>query len=208
MRFTRHPLLAEVRDWGGDFGPRFYSSSVGDAIACLEALAEPDLDGLGDGLALRDRLLERMWALRAEEHERSEAIAGHGGPETLLHGDLWLKNVSVARRGERVPVRLIDWDHAGVGPPGYDLSTFVNGFSPEERDGVLDLYGEAVADAGWQLPSRNDMDYLFSTFELGRLANCVIWPALAAADGVEGALEELAMSDDWLGSLEAAPHAS
>jgi Phosphotransferase enzyme family len=208
LRFIRHPLLAEVRDWGGEYGPGFYRSCVQDAIACLEALPQPHLDGVGEGLALRDRLLGRMWALQAQERERTEAIVGHGGPETLLHGDLWLKNVAVARGGERLPVGLIDWDHAGVGPLGYDLSTFVNGFSPGERDSVLDLYGEAVDAAGWQLPSREDLNYLFSTFELARLANCVIWPALAAADGVDGALEELAMADDWLGSLDAALPAS
>jgi hypothetical protein len=206
LRFIRHPLLADVRDWGGEFGPAFYSSSVRDAITCLEALPHSDLDGFGDCIALRDRLLERMWALRAQERERTEAIADLGGPETLLHGDVWLKNVAIARSVERVSVRLIDWDHAGLGPLGYDLSTFVNGFPPHERHSVLELYEEAVADAGWRLPSQEDINYLFSTFELGRLANCVIWPALAATEGVEGALEELEMTDDWLGSLDRAIH--
>ena len=201
-RFVRHPLLAEVRHRGGEFGRRFYSSSVQDAIACLEALAHRHLDWPSDGIAPTERLLERLRALQAEDRQRTEVIADLGGPETFLHGDMWLKNVAVAARGARV--RLIDWDHAGVGPAGYDLSTFVNGFSPEERDGVLELYGEAVAAAGWQLPSREEMDYLFSTFELGRLANCVIWPALDAIEGVEGALEELEMACDWFGSLDAA----
>ncbi len=201
-RFIRHPLLAEARDWGGEFGPGFYSSSVRDAITCLEALSPSDLDGLGARVELRDRLLGRLWSLRDEEPERMGAIADLGGPETLLHGDMWLKNVAVVGGGDRVRVRLLDWDHAGLGPAGYDLSTFVNGFPAEERDGVVELYWDAIAGCGWQPPCREDMEYVFTTFELGRLANCVIWPALALPEGVEGALEELEMADEWLGSLD------
>jgi len=202
-RFIGHPMLAQVREWGREFGPGFYSSSVRDAITCLQALSPSDLDRLGDCAALRDRLLERVWTLHAEEPDRTRAIADLGGPETLLHGDLWLKNAAVVRCKQRVQVRLIDWEHAGIGPLAYDLSTFVNGFSADERDGVLELYEEAIADSGWRLPAREDLNYLFTSLELGRLANCVIWPALAAIDGVEGSLERLELADEWLESLEA-----
>jgi len=201
-RFIGHPLLAEARDVGGDFGPGFYTSSVRDAIRCLEALSLPPAGVAGDWSQLRDRLLERTWALRAEERERTQAIADLGGPETLLHGDLWLKNASVVRKGRSVRVGLIDWDHAGLGPSGYDLSTFVNGFPPHERHGVLQLYKEAAAHPGWHLPSDADLSHLFRTFELARIANCVVWAALAANDGVAGALEELAATADWLGSVD------
>ena len=207
-RFIAHPLLAEARDLGGEFGPGFYRSSVRDAITCLDALPESDRDRSDGRVAVRHRLLERLWALREQEHERTEAIAHLGGPETLLHGDMWLKNVTVGQSGGRAHVRLIDWDHAGVGPLGYDLSTFAHRFCPDERDEVLELYRDALADAGWELPSREELTYVFATFELGRLANCVIWPALAARDGVEGALEELAMADDWLRSADTAPDRS
>jgi thiamine kinase-like enzyme len=201
-RFIDHPLLAEMRDCGADFGPGFYSSNVRDAVRCLEALSPPQVNGFGDWSALRERLLERLWALRAGERERGEAIVELGGPETLLHGDMWHKNASVTRERGRVRVRMIDWDHAGLGPTGYDLSTFLSGFPADERSGVLALYGEVVADSGWRLPSSAELADLFQTFELARVANCVVWSALAATDGVEGALEELQENEAWLASLD------
>jgi thiamine kinase-like enzyme len=201
-RFIDHPRLAEIRDCGADFGPGFYSSNVRDAIRGLQALSPPHVNGFGDWGALQERLLERFCALRAQERERGEAIAELGGPETLLHGDLWHKNASVTRERGRVRVRMIDWDHAGLGPAGYDLSTFLNGFAADERSRVLALYGEAVADSGWRLPSSAELAYLFQTFELARVANCVVWSALAATDGVEGELEELQENEAWLASLD------
>jgi hypothetical protein len=204
-RFVRHPMLAEAREWGGELGVGFYRSSVRDAITCLEAISRSHLDGLGDYLPLRDRLLDRMSVLRAEERERTEAIADLGGPDTLLHGDLWLKNLMVVRDAERVHVRLIDWDHAGLGPVAYDLSTFIDRFAPEERAGVLELYKEEVVGADWRLPSRSDMNHLFATFELARITNCIAWSALAVTAGrhVDWALKELS---DWLESLDSALH--
>jgi thiamine kinase-like enzyme len=201
-RFIDHPLLAEVRDCGADFGPGFYSSNVRDAIRCLQTLSPPRVNGFGDWSALRERLLERLWALRAQERERGQAIVELGGPETLLHGDMWHKNASVTREHGHVRVRMIDWDHAGLGPTGYDLSTFLNGFPAEERSRVIGLYGEAVADSGWRLPSGADLAYLCQTFELARIANCVVWAALAATEGVEGELEELQENEAWLASLD------
>jgi hypothetical protein len=38
-RFADHPLLAECRFSGSDFGMHFFSSNVRDAIRCLEALS-------------------------------------------------------------------------------------------------------------------------------------------------------------------------
>ena len=201
-RFIDHPLLAEIRDCGADFGPGFYGSNVRDAIRCLQRLSPPDANGFGDWGALRERLLDRLCALRAQERERGDAIAELGGPETLLHGDMWHKNASVTREHGRVRVRMIDWDHAGLGPAGYDLSTFLNGFPAQERSGVLALYAEAVADSGWRLPSSAELAYLFQTFELARVANCIVWSALAATDGVEGELEELHENEAWLASLD------
>jgi thiamine kinase-like enzyme len=44
--------------------------------------------------------------------------------------------------------RLIDWDHAGVGPASYDLSTFLLRFPPGRRKAILDLYGRCLEVAG------------------------------------------------------------
>jgi hypothetical protein len=196
-RFADRPMLAECREWGGEMGASFYRANVRDAIKCLEAVPPS---------GLRNRLLERMLILRAEEGRRIEAIADLGGPETLLHGDLWLKNVAVVGDGAGTYVRLIDWDKAGVGPIGYDLSTFLCRFPAGERQAVLRHYEEIVAPAGWRLPGPSDMNYVFATFESARLANCVVWAALEVTKGGEiaWALEELEMADDSLASLDPA----
>jgi hypothetical protein len=203
-RFASLPMLAECRKWGGERGSGFYSASVRDAIRCLEAISPEKLDVIDSRRGLHERLLERMRTLRAEEGERTGAIAELGGPETLLHGDLWLDNVAVIRDGSDARVRLIDWDKAGPGPIGYDLSTFLSRFPAGEREWVLGLYEEIVAEAGWRLPARAEMNYLFTTFELARLANCVVWAALEATRRaeIEWALEELEMADDSLASLD------
>jgi thiamine kinase-like enzyme len=101
-------------------------------------------------------------------------------------------------------VRLIDWDHAGLGPIGYDLSTFLARLSPDERDGVLEMY-EEMAGAVWELPSREDLNYVFETFQLARLASCVLWAAFAVTDEPHASwpMQELEEADDWLGSIEA-----
>jgi len=181
QRFAGHLMIAEAREWGGDLGCTFYSSSARDAITCLEAVPPPRLED-DDVRALRDRLLSRMWELLAEETERTDAVRELGGPETLVHGDLWLKNVSVVRE-HGVCAKLIDWDHAGVGPAGYDLSTFLNGFDAEDRDAVLDQYRDALAGTALEPPGPGELNALFDTFERARIANCVVWSAFAVSEG-------------------------
>ncbi len=88
-RFAQHPLLPECRLYGGDLGMYFYSSSVRDAIYDLEALRPPKVELSPERLALRDRLLKRMYKLFDQQTSRAQALAELGGPETLLHGDLW-----------------------------------------------------------------------------------------------------------------------
>jgi thiamine kinase-like enzyme len=195
-RFERHPLLAECREWGRDLGAAFYRVSVGDSIRCVEALSPTRLDGSRGGLSLKHALLERLWRLRDEEPERTGAITELGGPETFLHGDLWPENVAVVGGG----VRLLDWDRAGVGPVGYDVSTLLNRLREEDREAVLELYEHAVAGVGWQLPARPELDYLFVTFELARRASAVLWAALALSEDRHAgwAREELSMAPDWL----------
>src|SRR5207248_9336919 len=70
-RFARHPLLPECRMYGGDFGMSFYSANVRDAISSLEALRPPAVDLSAERLALRDRLLQRMYQLLDEQDRKS-----------------------------------------------------------------------------------------------------------------------------------------
>ena len=197
-RFARHALLGEVRLHGGDFGIHFYESNVHDAICALEAVRPP-----AQHQAVRAGLLERLYQLRAELPRRAHALTELGGPETLLHGDLWAINVFVIRADHGLKARLIDWDHAAVGPASYDLSTFLMRFPESERPWILDSYQEAVAPVGWRLPDARDLNLLFETAELARFANRIIWPAIALAqDQAEWGFDTLAEIEEWFGNLE------
>jgi hypothetical protein len=197
-RFARHPLLGEVRLHGGDLGLHFYRSNVSDAMHALEACSadaphEP----------LRDRLLERLERLRREVPWRAQALEAYGGPETLLHGDLWAINVFVSPAADGLRARLIDWDHAGVGPASYDLSTFLSRFPRPHRAWMLNIYRERVARAGWTLPSARELNLLCETAEYARCANRLIWPAIALAqDHASWAWDMLAEVDEWFTAFE------
>jgi thiamine kinase-like enzyme len=192
-QFAKHALLGEVRLNGGDLGIHFYDSNVRDAIYALEAW-RPAAPQKG----LCDRLLERLYNLREELPRRAHAMARWGGPETLLHGDLWAINVFVIPAAGGLRARLIDWDHAAVGPPTYDLSTFLLRFPSEHRAWVLELYRQAVMEAGWRLPDERDLNSLFETHEYARFANRIIWPAIGLVqDRAEWGIEALAEIEQW-----------
>jgi len=197
-RFAGHGLLGEVRAHGGDFGIHFYETNVHDAICALEAMRPP-----AQHQAVRAGLLERLHNLRADLPRRARALTEMGGPETLLHGDLWAINVFVIRTDQGLKARFIDWDHAAAGPASYDLSTFLMRFPECQRPWILDSYRKAVAPAGWRLPGVRDLNLMFETAELARFANRIIWPAIALVqDQAEWGFEELAEIEEWFGSLE------
>jgi hypothetical protein len=193
-RSAGHAVLPECRLCGGDLGAHFYTSSVLDAITVLES---EQLRDLADGWqALLDRMLERMIRLWDQEPARTEEMRELGGPEALLHGDLGPANTLIVRGGDQV--RLIDWDHAGVGPVAYDLSTFLSGFQPRDRCWIFELYRRSIAAFDWRLPSPADLNSLFETAEYARLANSVIWRAMAIlGDGSEWAWNRLASMEQW-----------
>jgi Phosphotransferase enzyme family len=203
LRFRGHALLGECRLWGGDLGAHFFRSAVRDALSALQPLRPPAVVLASEDEALRDRLLQRLDALLEEMEPRFRALEELGGPETLLHGDLWTKNVFVVPRGEELETRLIDWDHAGVGPVSYDLSTLLCRFPREDRRWILNVYEEAMAPLGSRLPAASDLNFLFDTAERGRIANRVIWLALAVRDGdVRRGFDGLAEVDRWFETLE------
>jgi len=142
-------------------------------------------------------LLRRMYPLLADMPRRAEVLSEAGGPDTLLHGDLWRDNVFVTLSSEAARVQLIDWDHAGVGPLAYDLSTFLLRFPPAERRWILDRYREKLSGADLRLPSERELNVLFETAEYSRFANRVSWAAMAWLH--EGAIER--WFDDWRPTL-------
>src|SRR5437016_2607623 len=197
MRFARHPLLGEVRLHGCDLGIQFYAASVRDATYALEA-CQPSREQA----SLHDRLLERLSKLRQELPQRSHALDAWGGPETLLHGDLWHINSFVIPTAHGLHVRLIDWDHASVGPASYDLSTFLLRLPPQERSWVLETYRVETSRGGWCLPPMPMLNFLFETAEYARLANRIIWPAIALVqDRAPWAWESLGEVDQWFEGL-------
>ena len=156
--------------------------------------------GGGQALSPDEHLRQRivLAGLLHEQPRRSEAFAEFAGAETLLHGDLWTTNTFVIRTSTGLRARLIDWDHAGVGPMSYDLSTFLLRFPPDQRLQLLEIYREAVAEAGWQVPGEEVLNLLFETAEYGRFANRIIWPAIALVhDRAEWPIQELAEVERW-----------
>ena len=202
-RFARHPLLGEVRRHGGDLGMNFYLSNVQDAIYSLEAVRSPAVEVSPELAAVRDRLLQRMFRLLGEYNARARALAKFGGPETLLHGDLWTTNTFVIPTARGLEARLIDWDHAAVGPASYDLSTFLLRFDARERPWILNLYREAVTESDCHLPADEDLNVLFETAECARCASCLIWPAIALVEErAAWAFDKLPVIEQWFEELQ------
>jgi thiamine kinase-like enzyme len=198
VRFARHSLLGEVRLHGCDLGIHFYDANVRDATYALQACqSSPQRTEVGR------RLLGRLAELRRDLLRRAQALEVWSGPETLLHGDLWPVNVFVIPINHGVHVRLIDWDHASVGPASYDLSTFLLRIPPQERSWALDVYRDETSRAGWRLPPSPILNLLFETAEYARLANRIIWPAIALIqDGAPWAWDSLAEVDQWFEELQ------
>jgi len=196
--FAEHPLLAECRLHGSDFGIHDFCSNVRHAILGLRALEPPRVTLSAEERVLRDRLLARLERLLDDAPRRAQAFADLGGPETLLHGDLWPSNIFVVPAQDGWRVRLIDWDHVGVGPFAYDLSTFLSRLAPRHRPWALQRYREAVGAHGWRLPPLEELEPLFETAEYARLANRLIWPAIALfRDQASWGFEELAEIERW-----------
>jgi aminoglycoside phosphotransferase (APT) family kinase protein len=201
-RFTDHRLLAECRAHGEELGTGFFTSQV---AACIDALR-----GIPASVAeqrdARERLLERVERLHRERDRRLAVAAAHAGPDTLLHGDLWTTNTLLVETARGPVPRLIDWDHVGVGPVAYDLSTFLYRFPAASRPAILSAYREAAARRGRPLPSDAELNLLFDTAEQARYACCLTTPARAAARGERWAFPHLAEIDDWFARLKPVLH--
>ncbi|UCE02616.1 MAG: aminoglycoside phosphotransferase family protein [Candidatus Latescibacterota bacterium] len=202
---VEQPLLSECRLIGQDLGPQFFAASVRDAMRGLQALRKLQIADPARR-EMVEQLLDRMLDLQAESAERTRVFDALDWPETLQHGDLWTTNVVMAREKRGPHAYLIDWDHAGVGPAIFDLSTLLRHFPPHDRAWILDVYRSHVARAKWHWPNLGELDFLFETAELARFANCVTWCALAATEDGRDAIpawvfEDLADIDSWFRDL-------
>ena len=200
IRGVGHALLPEVRWHGRDHGARSSIASLRDGIAALEALASvPTPSRVA---VARCRLLERLnWLLDAAPGQ-VRLMEEAGGPETVLHGDLGPKNIFVAMAGDGPCARLIDWDHVGVGPASYDVSTLLYQSSPDDRAWMLCRYRAALERAGHRLPEDRELNALFLAAETARGVSSIIWPAMALLnDGAEWGRGGLVDIDDWFETL-------
>jgi hypothetical protein len=201
-RFAGHALLPECRKQGGELGMDFYNSEVARSVCVLESIGSLGPPLAREQAALGDRLLRRVRRLHGERHARALQFQTWGGPDTLLHGDLWTTNTLVEERSDGLQPRLIDWDHVGVGPVAYDLSTFLYRFPAEHRPWILGRYREAAARRGWQLPDDSTLNLLFETAEYARYACCLAEAALAASRGEHWGFEQMEEIESWFASLE------
>src|SRR6266566_4060982 len=156
-RAATHPLMPEIRWRARDHGVHFFTSNLRDAIGAMEALADLRRPMSSEFVRARARVLERLYELREDAPRRVQVMEQAGGPDTLLHGDLWPKNVLVTANGDGLHAQLIDWDHVGAGPFSYDLSTFLYRASREERSWIVQRYREEVGRAGWHLPPHAEL---------------------------------------------------
>ena len=102
---------------------------------------------LGDALTPDER------RLGAEFPGRLEAALRHVAslPSTVVHSDLRADNLLFSPDGNTVTI--VDWQGAGVGPPGFDLAYFLSqSLTVEDRRlaevDLLALYQDALADHG------------------------------------------------------------
>ena len=225
-RAAASAFLGECREFGVELGERFLVTGIADALRVLEGVEKRHADLTTAESALVASLLQRLRHIRTEAKERTQLLVEHGGPETLLHGDLWTCNIFVLPKSDAASttwaaatpaaappacidapepfhVRFIDWDHAGVGYASYDLSALLLRFPARQRDAVLDAYAAALAPLGWRLPARHVLNTLFETAELARLVSAVLWPALAFHDSrPDWAIARLAEVDGWFDEVQ------
>jgi aminoglycoside/choline kinase family phosphotransferase len=196
-RSARHPLLPEVRRQAPDHGIHFFHTAVRDAIDALEGLHPGDRNVPAESATAQARLLEHLHDLLEDAPRRARAMENVGGPDILLHGDLWPENVFMARNGRGFRARLIDWDHVSVGPSSYDVSTVLYRVPAGERTWVLDRYRDAVAKRGLTLPANAELNLLFHTAESARCASCIPWPVMALKEGAEWGARHLVEIERW-----------
>jgi ATP-binding cassette subfamily B protein len=201
-RFAGHALLEECRRDGEGLGMGFYTREVLRCLHFLDSLGPAGECLPREQAELRDRLLDRLERLYDQRHDRAVLLATYARPDTLLHGDLWTSNTFVIERDGKVEARLIDWDHAGVGPVTYDLSTFLYRFPPEARPWVLEQYREAASRWGGWLPADRTLNLLLETAEYARYACCLAGAARAALRGERWGFEEMAEIETWFDRLE------
>lgn len=202
-RFAGHAWLGECRLYGGDLGVHFFVVSVRDALNSLERLRPPRMNLSAERQALCQRLAQKIYCLHDQQSQRVELLQKWGGPETLLHGNFTPSRARVLSVNGELSARLIDWEQASVGLVIYDLATFLAHLPVQNRLWTLGLYHQAPETPRWPMPSLAQLNMLFDTAARARLANRLIWPAIAAWESqADWAFDQLAQIDHELNLLK------
>ncbi|HKE22669.1 MAG TPA: aminoglycoside phosphotransferase family protein [Bryobacteraceae bacterium] len=59
---------------------------------------------------------------------RLDGVRRDWSPETLIHGDLKWENCLVAGRGKSTQVKIVDWELARIGDPGWDVGSVFSAY--------------------------------------------------------------------------------
>ena len=206
LRFARHPLIAEIRHQGTHLGRGGYVDYVNDSAQALATVrSQPGVRARLPASVLAD-LESAVHRAREESPSVLALLDTVGGPDTVLHGDLWPQNVVVGPDW----LRLIDWDRLGVGPAIYDLSTLLLRLPRAARGRVLNAYLGHIAAADWPLPTVDQVILLSTAVERVRLASLIAWRVLdllqAPNDGVASwAAGELESIGTWWREVDPRP---
>jgi hypothetical protein len=127
-------------------------------------------------------------------------------PRTLVHGDIFPKNIAVQERGL---VRPLDWESAGIGLAAWDLARLLDGWG-KPRQGFIEAYLAAIEAHGTEIDRPTFLRTL-SCCEVVNVLWHLQWSDSACRDArfVRGRLHALerAWSDIEEGSLSATPGA-
>jgi hypothetical protein len=167
------------------------------ALSELRGLLQQVLASYGSGA----RLVEEQKLRRSRVYRLRFEVDGQS--HSVIAKRFW------PSRGLRERAALTRWMPAvGLGahvPKLLGTATLlVHSSKPDRRSWALDLYRAAVRrQAGWELPDADRLNRVFETCEYARLANALIWPAIAAADlSPVGAFEDLAEIEQWFEKLQ------
>ncbi|MGI8588338.1 MAG: aminoglycoside phosphotransferase family protein [Chloroflexia bacterium] len=83
-------------------------------------------------------------------------------PQTLVHGDIFPKNLMVQPGSY---IRPLDWESAGLGPAAWDLARLVDGWGTD-KPGFIEAYLEAVSRCGTAPLDRGEFVCTFGRCEI------------------------------------------
>lgn len=123
-----------------------------DAYAHHVPSGHDNLDALATDSRLADLFTPAQVRALHRWLDAAEVLADRAArlPSTLVHGDFHARNAGLNAAQTLV---LIDWEHVGVGPVGFDLATFVSmyqafgGLGTLDERALLKAYGRALVEA-------------------------------------------------------------